>query len=387
MTNEPLITTINGQIRPGAVIEAWLRDAPDLRFQLNALGMVNPGMLVYLLVMGHHWGKPAERLHAFFRKGLRDQLDYVGLRPFPVLGRIMSKLVIDRVDTVNELEVLGEWLNREVESLPKALLHEPVLHQRYLEALMHQPLVECIPYPTRMGIDPNGAGNMDQLKSLLDEYERLTRDKGLDRRQLGAVLSVVRSVKDLENIVFALERDLLEVQLPLEPDSFIWAPRKLVEYKQLALAQQNCVHQYFRSAVQGKSVVYTVRDKHGVQLTAELRKANGFWYPTQVLAKRNQLPRPQDVHRLMRWLASSQIRADRRYSFKRNLARLMAWACARSVASAPGTGNEGHWMLQVEALSSLLVECQQQGLGVQLSLSLSAERSVPSNENTCLGNI
>lgn len=381
MAQRPLFDGSQDHLTPAPEISRWLSADRPLQMRVMALGMVNPGMFVFALAYWPEFQLGRSDLAQFLSVGQKRQLAQLGLPPVPAVARLLSKLKIQRIESLQETDEVRSWIQKTSGRLPKVLLHTPVVHWSYIRALARQPWLAQIPYPVSMGIDPDGIGNMEHLEEVLSSFLEESAALGWSDHARRQALGNVRYVEHLEDLVEFLRRDTLQIPVRLEPDSHIWIPTSYRDFQWLARHQQNCVDRYFSQAAKGKCQIVAVGTGKQLDLTAELQLGrDGFWYPTQVLAHKNRLARHRDIARLLHWLATAQARLSDDFCYRRNLVRLMAWASSRAVDKVPNTTAEAHWFLMVEVLAQLLHDQQSSRASAQLSLPLAVSEPVASKD-------
>lgn len=382
MTIKPFIDGSSGCLTPSPEITRWLSASKPLSMRAMALGLVSPGMFVFALDFWRENLWTRSQLTPFLMAGPRARLAAIALPSTPAVVKLLAKLHIDRIESPDELTEVRAWLYANAGVLPKVILHAPVVHWHYLRALIRQPALQYLPYPSAFGVDADSVASVDRLANLVGEFHDVTTQAGWTAPAQQQALSRMSLIVSLEYRIKHLRRSFLRVPVRLQPDSFVWLPRSYEEFEWLAQHQKNCVDLYFQRAVSGECQIVAVGKQRQMALTAELRsgadigmKEKSFWYPVQVLSKGNRLADKDDISRLMRWLALSQVGATRNFSYRRNLVRLMAWASEKTIDGEPRTLAEAHWFLIIEVLTTLLADWTTFGSGAQLALPLAALNS------------
>ena len=373
----PLFTMENGVVFPRVDVSASVPRDDDVLAWMYRMRRENPGL--YVLAATHCWrAKPLRRdMRGFVLSGIKDQLRFLGLPARPAIGRVLAKVRFTELDYADPMDRLHRWLSVKNE-LPKVVLHAHQLHMSYLEVLMRNEWLGCLPYPTEIGLHPESDQGIDQFLTMFELVCRWMGELGMNEADCAAAFSRVRSYDDLCRLYERLDDKArrqrlidedVQVPLPLEEIEGIEAPRTIEDFECLSDLQANCVHSYFQRALNGHCAIYTVVSNRKVMLTAEIVPSkDGFWLPSEVLARENTLPRQKDVEHLYHWLALIQGDPNDSDGYARNLVRLLRCVCYWTLKNEDEQGLSPFLLLEVNAASNLVSERVAKGHAEQLGM-------------------
>lgn len=377
MMDAPLFTMEEGMVRARTDVADSVPRDDEVFAWMDRMRLENPGL--YVFALKHCWQtRPLLRnMKAFCQSSMKEQLRLVGLPPRRAVGRVLAKLRFAELDN-EAINRLGRWLHARKE-LPKVLLHARQVHLRYLEALMHNEWLACLPYPADIGVHPESDEGIEQFLTLFDLFCHFAAELDLDEATLTSALGGVRTydgfVELYERFEDKLHRqrlinDNVQVPLPLEEIEGIEAPRTLPDFERLGDLQENCIRDYFQRARGGHCAIYTVVRNGKVMLTAEIVPSkDGFWTPSEVLARGNTMPRQQDVEHLYHWLALTQARPNDADGYARNLIRLLNWVCYWTLKKEGEDGLSPFLQVEVNAASRLVADRAARGHAGQMGMA------------------